>query len=181
MPFKQTISAPPDKACTVVIVEPAMDTDQPSMKELDRFELEAGETREYDMPTGTAGYRQEDAGAPRPVSDPSTELNPEPTPNQEPREGFAPGVEEEISVGQERQQEVASAQESAQQEKDPDKKGSLPATQKESEEKEGGEAQVSSAGTPQDNVSPDTKHSTPTTNTEDTSGSPKKPGRPRKS
>jgi hypothetical protein len=164
----------------VLIIEPAIDTDQASV-ELDRFTLEPGEEREYEMPSPTAGFQLVSSG--KLPDKPVNELNPEPTPNQEPREGFAPGVQEEISAGQERQQEVASAEEKAQKEPDPDKKGSLPKTQEELREKESGEAQVSSAGTPQpaENVSPDAKRSTPTEEAVDTSGSPKKPGRPRKS
>jgi hypothetical protein len=179
MAMKEIISGG-RRGATIVVVEPAMDETQPPMKELERFQLQPGEEREYEMPTPTAGYRVISGGEPTPAADPSIELNPEPTPNQEPKDGFAPGVQEEISAGQERRSEIESAEKKAQKEPDPNKKGSLPKTKEENAEKDSGEAQVSSAGTPQDNVPPDAKRSTPTTNTEDTSGSPKRPGRPRK-
>lgn len=92
-----TIAAPANRAVRCVVFEPRQKPEQEEVI-LDEFDMLAGETKEYDVRSATAGYRFVDLGPLTPSA-----LNPsEPVPDQEPRYGHTPEVQAEIAAGQER-------------------------------------------------------------------------------
>jgi hypothetical protein len=98
------ITAPADRAVTVVIFEPRQSEDQ-EVVELKRFDLAAGEEWDEDIRSATAAYRLDPQGL---------ETRPagygQPAPDQEPRYGLHPATPSELDAGRERQQEFERAE-----------------------------------------------------------------------
>lgn len=87
----------PNVRTKITVYEPRQAPEQEEVV-LDEFELNPDETREVDVRSATAAYRQEVV----PGGVTLETLNPAPTPDQEPREGISPQTEEELSAGRER-------------------------------------------------------------------------------
>lgn len=105
--YPMQISAPQDRAVTVIVFEPSQDVTKQGEREIDRFDLAAGEVRELDYGSATAAYRLVPmAPEGSPLGEPPPPPNPDPTP---PQEGIrTPKTEDEMNTGAERQQELAS-------------------------------------------------------------------------
>jgi hypothetical protein len=110
----QPISAPANRAVTVEVYEPSQHQDQERVV-LDRFNMYAGEVRDYPVNSATIGYRFLDLTDPdalaeleeRRLENPS-----EPTPAQEPPGGvhLMPNTEDELGAGEARQEEHEKAE-----------------------------------------------------------------------
>jgi hypothetical protein len=111
----QPISAPANRAVTVEVFEPSQHQDQPQ-EVIDRFNMYAGEVRDYPMRSATAGFRFLDLTDPKALDELEErrrERPSEPTPAQEPPGGvhLMPGTEDELGAGEARQQEHQEAEE----------------------------------------------------------------------
>lgn len=84
----------PSVRTKITVYEPRQTPEQEEVV-LDEFELDPAETRDIDLRSATAAFRQE------PVPGGVVEAA-EPVPDQEPREGMTPEVRKEMDVGGER-------------------------------------------------------------------------------